>query len=269
MLHDQQQQQLHANTNHMMESHRMMQQQQQQPTRPDSIEVKSAAYYQQLQLQQQQQQQQMNRGNGNGHSINYNNVQNENIYMPRVLKNYDEHESSPRIYPNNTATQQQNNFNAPLAAEEQLSPSRVIGKIEFQFVLLIWKIKMSLFSQDHRQDHLNLLQPRLQTWSHLLQEGRGQAQLKGTVSRLRHRLPQHQSQTTTWCSPWCKTDTRTGIRVLRWPWWAGLARRRWQEVTTCCRLHPRIKWTTCYQQEFLWNTCLPHLLLRHLLLLQM
>lgn len=85
---------------------------QQQMMRPNSIEVvKSAAYYQQLQLQQQQQNQQMN----HHHSINYNNVQQENIYMPRVLKNFAEHESSPR------------NFNAPLATEEQLSPSRIVG----------------------------------------------------------------------------------------------------------------------------------------------
>ena len=81
--------------------------------RPNSIDVKSAAYYQQLQLQQQQQQQQYNRSNG---GINYNNV-NENIYMPRVLKNYDDHHenSSPRMYPDTN-----------MASEQQpISPSRI------------------------------------------------------------------------------------------------------------------------------------------------
>merc|ERR1719414_2818342 len=89
---------------------------QESPTmmRPNSIDVKSAAYYQQLQLQQQQQQQQYNRHNG---GINYNNV-NENIYMPRVLKNYDEnpepisHSSHPRTY-------NQSEF------EQPVSPSRI------------------------------------------------------------------------------------------------------------------------------------------------
>ena len=82
--------------------------------RPNSIDVKSAAYYQQLQLQQQTQQQQYNRHNG---GINYNNV-NENIYMPRVLKNYDEnpepisHSSHPRTY-------NQSDF------EQPISPSRI------------------------------------------------------------------------------------------------------------------------------------------------
>ena len=85
--------------------------------RPNSIDVKSAAYYQQLQLQQQQQQQQYNRSNG---GINYNNV-NENIYMPRVLKNYDDNEishSSPR--------QQASQYNpAGNHFDQPVSPSRI------------------------------------------------------------------------------------------------------------------------------------------------
>jgi hypothetical protein len=70
--------------------------------RPNSIDVKSAAYYQQLQLQQQQQQQQYNRGapGGGAHNnggIGYNQTQQENIYMPRVLRNHDEEHPSPKI----------------------------------------------------------------------------------------------------------------------------------------------------------------------------
>ena len=106
--------------------------------RPNSIDVKSAAYYQQLQLQQQQQNQQLNQTS----SINYNNINRqaeENIYMPRVLKNYDDSEpamnSSPRNYPGpahipppvTTAANIPNFGHAPLAHEEQLSPTRVIG----------------------------------------------------------------------------------------------------------------------------------------------
>merc|ERR1719412_1818724 len=45
--------------------------------RPNSIEVKSAAYYQQLQLQQQQQAQAFKRNPG---GLNYANQNNENIY---------------------------------------------------------------------------------------------------------------------------------------------------------------------------------------------
>ena len=82
-----------------------------------SIEVKSAAYYQQLQLQQQQQAQAFNQRNPGG--LNYANQNNENIYMPRVLKNYDEHESSPRMYPPHAQFEQQNSNYEP-----QLSPSR-------------------------------------------------------------------------------------------------------------------------------------------------
>ena len=54
--------------------------------------------------------------------LNYANQNNENIYMPRVLKNYDEHESSPRMYPPHAQFEnnQQNNSNY----EPQLSPSR-------------------------------------------------------------------------------------------------------------------------------------------------
>lgn len=110
--------------------------------RPNSIDVKSAAYYQQLQLQQQQQHQKLNQ---NSSSINYNNLQNENIYMPRILKNYDDHEQpSPRIYPQTSASSQSQQppssstnlmvgsppasaNSAPLASEEQLSPTRAVG----------------------------------------------------------------------------------------------------------------------------------------------
>ncbi len=63
--------------------------------RPNSIDVKSAAYYQQLQLQQQQQQQAYNRQNG---GYPQNPATQESIYMPRVLRNHDEgtYNTSPR-----------------------------------------------------------------------------------------------------------------------------------------------------------------------------
>ena len=41
--------------------------------------------------------------------------------MPRILKNYDEHESSPRMYPPHAQFEQQQQNNS---YEPQLSPSR-------------------------------------------------------------------------------------------------------------------------------------------------
>jgi len=102
---------------HQFESQMMSQMQ-----RPNSIEVKSAAYYQQLQLQQQQEAQSYNQRQPGG--LGYANQNNENIYMPRILKNYDEHESSPRMYPPHAQFEQQQQNNS---YEPQLSPSRVLG----------------------------------------------------------------------------------------------------------------------------------------------
>ena len=101
----------------------------------EHFQVKSAAYYQQLQLQQQQEAQSYNQRQPGG--LGYANQNNENIYMPRILKNYDEHESSPRMYPPHAQfeqqQQQQNN-----SYEPQLSPSRYEYKLICMYIFL-WK----------------------------------------------------------------------------------------------------------------------------------
>ena len=100
------------------------------------IQVKSAAYYQQLQLQQQQEAQSYNQRQPGG--LGYANQNNENIYMPRILKNYDEHESSPRMYPPHAQFEQQQQNNS---YEPQLSPSRYEYNWYVPMHIFLWMSK--------------------------------------------------------------------------------------------------------------------------------
>ena len=69
--------------------------------------------------------------------MGYANQNNENIYMPRILKNYDEHESSPRMYPPHAQFEQQQQNNV---YEPQLSPSRYEYKLICIYIYL-WMSK--------------------------------------------------------------------------------------------------------------------------------
>ena len=53
--------------------------------------------------------------------------------MPRILKNYDEHESSPRMYPPHAQFEQQQNN----SYEPQLSPSRYEYKLIFIYICYV------------------------------------------------------------------------------------------------------------------------------------